>query len=128
MIWTGPNDAPLSTKEERMDELKRTEYRLQRQPMAEAENHLARVCCCLTWARVRGPNTPDWLPLSNHHENCPAYEAYTYMVLELDGTRCVMTMLEGEAALHAEPDHEYKVSTVQMTEDQFASLQDFAGF
>lgn len=110
-LWTGPNDAPLSTKEERM---------------AKLRQHMG--CACMRWARVPEEHAPKLAPISNHHPRCPEYQLLQFMVLELDGTRCVMTMLEGEAALHAEPDHSYTVSTVQMTADQFDSLEDFAGF
>lgn len=83
------------------------------------------MCICMTWCRV--PKNGDRFPMSFHAPGCENFKQESFTRLELDGSACVMEEREA-AAMLAESDEEYVVSTVLLTRDQFERMPEFNGF
>lgn len=88
------------------------------------------TCNCLTMCRVPDVETLGGrFPMPTHAPNCNEFKQIEFMVLELDGAKCVMTPEQFRLAVAVLNDEEeYKCSSVILTQDQFDNLAEFTGF
>lgn len=85
------------------------------------------MCNCMTWCRVPTDENGGKYPMSEHAPGCEDFRKEPFTRLEYGGTVCVMEPGEA-AAMLAESDEQYTVSTVMLTRDQFERMPEFNGF
>ena len=85
------------------------------------------MCNCISWARIPTEENGFKYPMSNHHPLCKYFKVYPFILLEIDGIKCVMDTAEAEAML-TDSDEQYSISTVMLTRDQFDRMDEFHGF
>lgn len=86
------------------------------------------MCNCGTWARLPHQGTHDGkYPSPLHHTDCEDFKQEEFSRVEHDGSACVMEPQEA-AAMVADSDCQYVVTSVMLTRDQFERMGEFAGF
>ena len=78
---------------------------------------------CRTWEETQNGK----YPAAEHAPGCDEYKTEKFIVLEHDGTRCVMEPHEAKAMIE-DNDEAYSVSEVMLTRDQFERMPEFQGF
>lgn len=61
---------------------------------------------------------------SDHAPGCDEYKEECFIVVEYDGTKCVIDIKDG----HSFVDKEYTATIIYITRDQFEALEEFQGF
>lgn len=86
------------------------------------------MCNCMRICRLPDIETSNgrW-PLPEHAPVCEDYRLEEFIVVEYDGSRCVMEPKEAQEMV-ADSSEEYAVSTVWITRDQFENMSEFDGF
>ena len=91
------------------------------------------MCNCQTMCRVPDVETENgrW-PMPLHAPNCEDFKTEQYVRVGFDGSWCIMTAddeadYRKDVNLYGDPD-EYKYEYIYLTNDQFNSLPEFAGF
>lgn len=88
------------------------------------------IDCCASWARTWEETRGGMLPISDHHPNCENYKKIAFFRMSSleDISECVILPLEEiEQFLANEKETEYKISLVEMTQDQYEKLREFKG-
>lgn len=86
------------------------------------------MCNCQTWARLpqQGAHEGKY-PHPVHHPDCEDFRLEEFSRVEYDGTACIMEPHEA-AAMIADSEFQYNVTSVLLTRDQFERMGEFAGF
>ena len=89
------------------------------------------MCLCMknNWCRTFDETQGGKYPPSDHAPGCDEYHQEKFVLLDLDGTKCLVESDQAEVILRDDPSAgDYQVSDVYLTRDQFEKLPEFEGF
>lgn len=83
-------------------------------------------CQCLSWCRDFSETKGGKYPVSEHAPGCDKYQPEEFMLVKCGELGSVMESYDARA-MGYDKDHQYTVTPIMLTRDQFENLTEFNG-